>query len=51
MLQKLGGVPLGAGEVMEVVAVAVARARAIQEIVEGALNEDWDVRKSGVEVR
>jgi exosome complex component RRP45 len=47
----LGGVPLDADEVLGVVAVAVDRAKELDKLVEGALAEDWKVRKKGVEVR
>ncbi|KIM81533.1 hypothetical protein PILCRDRAFT_71784 [Piloderma croceum F 1598] len=51
VLQKLGGVPLGAEEVVGVVQVAVGKAKEMERLVESALKEDWEGRKGGVEVR
>lgn len=51
VLQKLGGVPLGAEEVVSVVHVAVGKAKEIEKLVEATLREDWEGRKGGVEVR
>jgi len=49
VLQKLGGVPLGADDILRLVEVAVARAKEMHELVEARLREDWLGRK--VEVR
>ncbi|KAF8656447.1 hypothetical protein AX16_002532 [Volvariella volvacea WC 439] len=49
VLQKLGGVPLEMGKVMEVIEVAAGKAREWDELVERRLKEDWEGRK--VEVR
>ncbi|KZP16466.1 ribosomal protein S5 domain 2-like protein [Athelia psychrophila] len=51
VLQKLGGVPLGAEEVLLAVEVAVRRAKEMNEWVDGRLREDWEGRKGSVEVR
>jgi len=51
VLQKLGGVPLGAEEVVGVVQVAVGKAKETERLVEAALREDWEGRKGDVEVR
>jgi exosome complex component RRP45 len=47
----LGGLPLAAEEVVEVVNIAVGQAKEMEKLVEGALREDWEGRKGGVEVR
>lgn len=51
VLQKLGGVPLGAEEVLLAVEVAVRRAKETNVWVNGKLKEDWEGRKGSVEVR
>jgi exosome complex component RRP45 len=47
----LGGIPLGAEEVVGVVQVAVGKAKEMAQLVEAALREDWEGRKGSVEVR
>jgi exosome complex component RRP45 len=47
----LGGVPLGAEEVVSVVHVAVGKAKEMEKLVEVTLKEDWEGRKGSVEVR
>ncbi|KAF5375841.1 hypothetical protein D9615_008176 [Tricholomella constricta] len=49
VLQKLGGVPLAADEVMSIVTIAVQKAKELNKVVETRLKEDWAGRK--VEVR
>lgn len=49
VLQKLGGVPLATDEVMQIVQVAVQKAKELNNIVNDRLTEDWGTRK--VEVR
>jgi len=49
VLQKLGGVPLGAQEVIDLVEIVVAKAKEVHELVEKRLQEDWKSRV--VEVR
>ncbi|KAG5645316.1 hypothetical protein DXG03_006505 [Asterophora parasitica] len=49
VLQKLGGVPLAPDEVVNIVAIAVQKAKELNSIVDASLKEDWAGRK--VEVR
>lgn len=49
VVQKLGGVPLGADEVLKIVNVAVVKAKELDKLVEARLKEDWAGRN--VEVR
>ncbi|KAG6805737.1 hypothetical protein H0H92_014197 [Tricholoma furcatifolium] len=49
VLQKLGGVPLDTDEVLNIVNIAVQKAKELNSIVEARLKEDWESRK--VEVR
>ena len=49
VLQKMGGVPLGTDDIMQLVEVAVTKAKETHKLVEARLLEDWLGRK--VEVR
>ena len=49
VLQKLGGVPLGADDVLRLVDIAVVKAKEMNDLVEARLREDWTGRK--VEIR
>lgn len=49
VLQKLGGIPLGADGILQLVNVAVTKAKEMHTLVEGSLTRDWAGRK--VEVR
>jgi len=51
VLQKLGGVPLAAEEMVAVVNVAVGKAKEMNRLVETELKKDWEGRKATVEVR
>lgn len=51
VVQKMGGVPLAADEVLRVVEIAVARAKELDVEVDRRLREDWADRKLTVEVR
>ncbi|KAF5319211.1 hypothetical protein D9619_008721 [Psilocybe cf. subviscida] len=49
VLQKLGGVPLGTDDILQLVDIAVTNAKETHKLVEDRLKEDWATRK--VEVR
>lgn len=49
VVQKLGGVPLAMDEVLNIVDIAVGKAKELDKLVEGRLKEDWVGRH--VEVR
>ena len=49
VLQKLGGVPLGADDVLRLVDIAVMKAKEMHNLVETRLQEDWTGRN--VEIR
>lgn len=49
VLQKLGGVPQDAEEILRLVKIAVTQAKDLSELVDARLREDWETRK--VEVR
>lgn len=49
VLQKLGGVPLGTDDILQLVEIAVTKAKETSNLVEARLKEDWAGRK--VEVR
>lgn len=49
MVQKAGGVPMSADEIMRIIDQAVGKAKELDRIVEKKLKEDWAGRK--VEVR
>jgi exosome complex component RRP45 len=49
VLQKLGGVPLGTDDILQLVDIAVTNAKETHKSVEERLKEDWATRK--VEVR
>ena len=49
VLQKLGGVPLGTDVILQLVEIAVTKAKETHNLVEARLKEDWVGRK--VEVR
>jgi len=51
VLQKMGGIPLSAEDVVGVIQVAVGKAQEMEMLVQRALREDWEGRKGGVEVR
>ena len=50
VVQKAGGVPLEAEELMEMIRVGVERAREVGELVEARLREDWAQRVDKLEV-
>jgi len=50
VLQKHGGVPLEQDEILKVVGVACQRVKELDSIVERVLADDWQKRKSSVEV-
>jgi exosome complex component RRP45 len=45
VLQKLGGVPLGADDVLRLVDIAVVKGKEMHSLVESRLQEDWTERK------
>ena len=45
VLQKLGGVPLGTDDILQLVEIAVERAKETNSLVEARLKEDWAGRK------
>lgn len=49
VVQKAGGVPMSADEIMRIIDQAVGKAKELDRIVEKKLKEDWAGRK--VEVR
>jgi len=49
VLQKLGGVPLGTDAILQLVNIAVIKAKEMHTLVENRLQEDWSGRK--VEIR
>lgn len=49
VVQKMGGVPLAADELLKIIEVAVARAKTLDKQIEARLAEDWSGRH--VEVR
>ncbi|KAF9524201.1 ribosomal protein S5 domain 2-type protein [Crepidotus variabilis] len=49
VLQKLGGVPLGADDILRLVDVSVTKAKEMHSFVEASLMEDWNGRN--IEVR
>jgi exosome complex component RRP45 len=49
VLQKLGGVPLGADDVLRLVDIAVMKAKEMHNLVETRLQEDWAGRN--IEIR
>ena len=49
VVQKAGGVPLAPDEVLRIIAVAVQKAKELDQLVERRLQEDWATRH--VEVR
>ncbi|TFK20173.1 ribosomal protein S5 domain 2-like protein [Coprinopsis marcescibilis] len=50
VLQKLGGVPQDTDEILRLVKVAVAQAKDLSDLVDAKLREDWEWRRSKVEV-
>jgi exosome complex component RRP45 len=51
VLNKLGGVPLKAEDLLGVLDIAVLKAKELSDHVDEALQEDWKTRKSTVEFR
>jgi len=51
VLQKFGGIPLGTEEVINIVQVAVVKAKEMERLVDSALRRDWEGRKGDIEVR
>ncbi|KJA13385.1 hypothetical protein HYPSUDRAFT_209590 [Hypholoma sublateritium FD-334 SS-4] len=45
VLQKLGGVPLGTDDILQLVEIAVEKAKETNRLVEARLKEDWAGRK------
>lgn len=45
VLQKLGGVPLGTDDILQLVEIAVGKAKETNRLVEARLKEDWAGRK------
>ena len=45
VLQKLGGVPLATEEILNIVSVAVQRAKELNNLVEARLKQDWEGRR------
>jgi exosome complex component RRP45 len=49
VLQKLGGVPLGADDIVRLVEIVVVKAREMHNLVETRLQQDWAGRN--IEIR
>jgi exosome complex component RRP45 len=49
VLHKAGGVPLAPEKILDIIGVAVIKARELDALVESRLREDWEGRK--VEIR
>ncbi|KAF7323182.1 Exosome complex component rrp45 [Mycena chlorophos] len=50
VVQKFGGVPLAMDEILRLIDVAVERAKELNKLVEGRLQEDWKTRGRNVEL-
>lgn len=48
-MQKAGGVPLEADEIMRFISIGIVKVRELDQLIEKRLLEDWSERK--VEVR
>jgi len=50
VLQKAGGVPTAPDEVLRLIDVAVTVAKDLDKLVEKRLFEDWETRRTSIEV-